>query len=80
MPGPETLFEAIKQSGVEYSNHESDLYFPDTPQTRAILADFPLLRSTAQRFRNQINGQPWIDIPFAYLPWWERRAAQRTTP
>jgi hypothetical protein len=25
-------------------------------------------------FQNQVEKAPWYDIPFAYLPWWEKRA------
>lgn len=79
MPGPTTLYDAIKSAGVEHSNHESDLYLPDTEQARTILNDFPLQKSIAERFRNQVTGTTWIDIPFAYLPWWEKRTGQQTT-
>ena len=66
-----TLFDTIKTEGIEYSNHESDLYLPDTPRVREILKDFPGKSET--RFRNQITGTVWLEIPFAYLPWWEKR-------
>jgi len=74
-----TLYEDLKSAGVEIANHESDLYFPDTEQTRSILDKHPLQKGNATRFRNQINGQRWIDVPFAFLPWWESRQ-RKVTP
>ena len=73
MPGPTTLYDTIKAAGIEHSNHESDLYLPDTPEVLAILENFPLQKGNAQRFRNQITKTTWIDVPFAYTPWWDRR-------
>lgn len=71
------LFNAIKQAGIEFASHESDLYLPDTPEVRAILEKYPVSKSNAQRFKNQLNGEIWLDVPFAYLPFWERRTVKR---
>lgn len=71
------LYTEIKAAGIECASHESDLYLPDTEQVRAILDKYPLSKANATRFKNQINGQIWIDVPFAYLPFWERRTVKR---
>jgi hypothetical protein len=71
-----TLFQSIKDAGIPFANHESDLYIPDTPEARAILDRFPLQRDNATRFTNQADpheGERWIDVPFAYAPWWEAK-------
>jgi 2'-5' RNA ligase superfamily len=71
-----SLYAELKAAGIEISNHESDLYFPDTPESRAILDRFPMEKRSATRFTNQAPpnvGQRWIDVPFAYVPWWEQR-------
>lgn len=71
-----TLWDVIKASGIEYDSHETDLYFPVTEQTTAILAAFPVQQSIAQKFSNQRPpnvGQLWYDVPFAYLPAWEAK-------
>lgn len=73
-----TLYAALVAAGIEISNHESDLYFPVTPESKAILARFPLQKSNAKAFRNEAPpnvGQLWYDVPFAYEPFWE--AARR---
>lgn len=69
-----SLFSRIVQAGIPYDSHESDLYLPDTPEVRAILADFPLERGNATRFRSLVDGTPWLDVPFAFMPYWEERA------
>lgn len=71
-----TLFEQVESSGIEYSNHESDLYIPVNEQTRALLASY-YFRSNVTIFRNNKDGKPWYDVPFAYTPWWECRMSQR---
>jgi len=71
-----SLYQELKAAGVPMANHESDLYVPDTEQVRAILDKYPVSKSNARRFTNQVEGGTWIDIPFAFEPWWERRTAK----
>ena len=71
-----TLYDDLKAAGIPTDNHESDLYFPDTPEAREILKRHPLQNSIASRFRNQRPpnvGAVWVDVPFAFIPFWERR-------
>jgi len=56
--------------------HESDLYFPATEQARAILEKHPAQFAIHETFINQRPpnvGERWIDVPFAFEPWWTRR-------
>lgn len=69
-----SLYGDLLAAGVETANHMSDLYFPDTEQTRAILARFPYSAGIAAKFRDNKTGQTWWDVPFAFLPWWEKHA------
>lgn len=78
-----TLFHDIRAAGIPHANHASDLYLPDSSEVRAILARYPLEESNARRFTNQSpahEGERWIDVPFAFLPWWEARASRRAGP
>jgi hypothetical protein len=68
---PSDYYYKLLRAGVPMDNHESDLYVKDTPTARAILADWPFGR--LGRFRNNINGEIYIDIPFAYAPYWEKK-------
>lgn len=68
-----SLYEALMAAGIPVDNHESDLYAPDTPQVREILARYPISQSNTRRFINQVEGGQWLDIPFAFDPWWIKR-------
>ena len=65
-----TIYQALKDAGVETDNHESDLYAKDTDVSREIMKEYP---HTFSGFLNQRDGQMWLDIPFAFDPWWEAR-------
>jgi hypothetical protein len=54
-------------------SHESDLYVKDCPEVKTILKKYPMQSRNARPFRSNIDGTIWIDIPFAYEPWWEER-------
>jgi hypothetical protein len=68
---PSDYYYKLLRAGVPMDSHESDLYVKDTPTARAILADWPFGR--LGRFKNNINGEIYIDIPFAYAPYWEKK-------
>lgn len=55
-------------------HHESDLYIRDTPTTRALVRQFGLNSST---FTSKVDGQRWLDVPFAYEPFWDKKAKKR---
>jgi len=64
-----TIFEEIKEAGVEISNWQSDLYFPKNATTDAIVNKY---RGSYYigLFRNNKDNQLWYDIPMAYDPYW----------
>ena len=68
-----SLYDFLVACGVEIGNHESDLQFPINHQTARILSKYPQKASIAERFKNQIDGTFWFDVPFAYLPFWESK-------
>lgn len=68
-----SLFTDMLAAGVEVDSHESDLYVKASPAASAILRRYPVQQSNALYFWNQVAGGMWIDVPFAYDPWWERR-------
>lgn len=73
-----TLYLSVRAAGIETASHESDLYIPATPEAVAILAGYPLQKANATRFRNQVDGKIWIDVPFAFDPYWEARGMSRS--
>lgn len=66
-----SIYEEMKAAGVEIGHHESDLYVPVNDITRKIVREYKY-RANVTIFTCQIDKKPWYDIPFAYLPFWER--------
>lgn len=60
------IHELMISSGVKVDHWASDLYVPNTEQTREIIEQFDIHKKNAQNFGSAIDGTPWIDIPFAY--------------
>lgn len=69
------LYEELKAAGILLDHHESDLYFPVNAQTKEILARYPLSKSNSSVFKSETNGQQTFDVPFAYVPAWEKKLA-----
>ena len=79
-----SLFQRIKEAGIPYTNHQSDLYFKSTPESEKILKEFAddwteffelryAISHSAPLFINGKDGTLWRDAAFAYDPWWEAR-------
>jgi len=62
-----SIHQQMADCGVQVAHHESDLYVPVTPETKAVVAAYRF-RSIVTIFTNQVEGGPWYDIPFAYDP------------
>lgn len=74
--GAHSLYKELVAAGVPIDHHESDLYVLDTRVARGILAAHG---KKGTPFTSQVDGRRWIDVPFAYEPFWEKasRAARR---
>jgi hypothetical protein len=70
-----SIYTELKTAGVSVSSHESDLYAKVTPESEALIARYQF-KINVKRFRSQIDGTPWFDIPFAYDPYWEKHYPQ----
>ena len=66
-----SLYTDLIEAGVEVSNWQSDLYFPRTEATRAILARHPEVKASV--FKSNTTGQPTYEVPFAFDPYWDAR-------
>jgi hypothetical protein len=51
-------------------HHESDLYVRDTPVARLVILQFGL---NSSYFTSKDDGHRWIDVPFAYEPFWTKK-------
>lgn len=64
------LWEKVRELGIEHSNHASDLYIPVNEVTQKLISEYEFKKNVTL-FKNQIDGKPWYDIPFAYGSYWE---------
>jgi len=74
----DSIFQQATAAGLEMGNHSSDLHLKDTPEARAIIAAWETetgMSKSATYFVSGIDNTRWIDLPFAYDPFWEGRAA-----
>ena len=75
-----TLYETLKAAGIETDHHESDLYFPYSAKSRAILAEFPIKEKIHTTFRSSIKPHAtWIEVPFAFDPFWNAKLDKAET-
>ncbi len=65
-----TLYEEIVLAGIPTDHHESDLYVLDTALSRELIAKNG---KVATGFVSRIDGKRWLDIPFAFDPFWKAR-------
>ena len=72
----ESIYAKMLAAGVKIASHETDLYVPVNDITRGILADYKF-KSNVTTFTNQVEGGLWFDIPFAYLPAWEKKGGMK---
>ena len=71
-----SIYTDMQQAGMEIDHHASDLYVPDCPESRAILANHGYKYMdgwNVKQFTCEISGDAWLDIPFAYVPFWESK-------
>ncbi len=70
-----TLYSDLLAAGCKLDSHESDLYVEATSTARMILANHgkTVDGHNVQSFISQVDGLRWLDIPFAFDPWYERR-------
>jgi len=69
-----SLYKDLVRAGIPTDNHESDLYVLDTPEARETIKKYAYKFTT---FTSDIDGKRWIDVPFAYEPFWEKVESRR---
>jgi hypothetical protein len=70
MARTKSLYQDLLAAGIPTDHHESDLYVLDTPTARSLIARHG---KKGSGFKSQIDGLRWIDVPFAYDPFWEKK-------
>lgn len=65
------LFAKIIALAIPHSSHASDLYIPKTEQTIKLIKEYEFEKSVTL-FISQIDKTVWYDVPFCYIPFWEK--------
>jgi hypothetical protein len=75
-----TLYERLTEriDAKDISSHYSDLYVRYTPEAKQIIDEYKRendLRGwgLCSFFTNHIEGGTWIDVPFAFDPYWTNK-------
>lgn len=66
-----SLYSDLKAAGCKLDSHESDLYVKASPEACRIVR--AAKSNVWSHFRSQIDEELWIEVPFAFAPWWEKR-------
>jgi hypothetical protein len=69
------LYQFLVAVGATLDHHESDLYVLDTPEARAIVEASGAVFTS---FVSATDGKNWLDVPFAYEPFWTARIVDGT--
>ena len=67
-----SLYTDLKDAGCEVESWASDLYVKSTVESRRIVSAAGV---RASHFVDDIDHDLWIEVPFAFDPYWERCAA-----
>ena len=65
-----SLYTDLIDAGIECGSHCSDLYFPATAETVAILKRHSGVHAT--RFRHNVHGTTWYEVVFGFDPYWQK--------
>jgi hypothetical protein len=65
------IFEQVKELNIPYDSHATDLYVPVNDATRELIKGYEY-RTNVTTFVSQIDKKLWFEIPFAYLPGWNK--------
>lgn len=60
------IYDQLQAAKINLDHHESDLYAEVTDISSKIIAKYPF-KCNVTRFRSNIDGKLWFDIPFAYM-------------
>lgn len=67
-----SLYKDLRAAGIPIDHHESDLYVLATPAARSLIKKHGI--KAPGSFKSDVDGMIWFDIPFAYEPFWDKKA------
>ena len=65
------IHQELVLAGCTIDSHESDLYVLATPTAIALTAN----SKNRKFFVSDADGKRWIEIPFGFTPWWDKKIA-----
>ncbi len=68
-----TLFNEVKENGIPYGSHYSDLHIPKNAQTTALLKKYNRDGAMLETFFNDDDKRIWYSVFMEYTPYWERK-------
>ena len=71
-PESDQLYDELVREGFTLDHHESDLYVKDSPLARELIEKH---KHAYTPFKDDIDHEMWLDVPFAYAPFWREKAA-----
>jgi len=80
-----SIYERLISAGCVVEGRESDLHTPATPEALRLIREFRHdgtgdLRLAHNVYVSRIDGSRWVEVPFAYDPFWieaDRKAKDR---
>lgn len=71
-PESDQLYAELVREGFTLDHHESNLYVKDSPLARELVEKYGFKYAP---FKDDIDHEMWLDVPFAYAPFWREKAA-----
>lgn len=66
-----SIYLSAIRKNIPYDHHESDLYLKDCQETRELIALYGKEKES-KPFRSALDNTMWVDIPFAFDPFWDK--------
>jgi hypothetical protein len=73
-----SLYQDLVTAGCQIDSHESDLYVKHNADAVRIIAEFEAAGGITNKvlFTSRVDFQTWIELPFAYEPFWIAKAGR----
>ena len=69
-PKVDKVYDALIDAGCKVEGHESDLFVEETPESMDVLNKLGIV---PDKFKESKSGKPWLEIPFAFKPFWDAK-------
>ena len=70
------IYAEVRDKGISYDFHCSDLYIPVNKETRELVSSYEYYMNVTIFYS---DDEAWFEIPFAYNPHWDKAWEQTRT-